>query len=506
MHKILDSKGTIVVKKNLLIIAIALFFPVLCCCASMTQGGEDIASEDVEQIVAVHDTATNPFIAPSIGGRIGDPFPSYWDGVWHVYTLRKGLDVVLHFTSTDLVVWNEHKPAMTGSGIATGTVVRHDNKYYMFYTDAEPQTIRLVVSDNPWHFDFSKSVLIAEADNKVYTLEKEKFRDCYIFYYEKEKIWWMLIEATSDNSVAVALFKSKDLLTWTQHNPIFKDPSRGHGSCPQLIERAGHWYLTMLDYPTWYYLADNPYGPWKLGGFYHTYRVSAASRWGTDAKRLLGWGFFTTEDTPEGDPDDDYGPMCVGRELVFNRDGSLSVQPLPELVAAIQKPQNNADLFGCVRKYRGTWTVDSGKQELRCTDKEGGVLLFDLPEKNPNYYFEADVELSTQQTKVDIVVRASEDFDSGYRIAVEPEKKTAAIRQFASDGGTFDKQRHVLKDGESVHLQVFVCDGLIEAFVDGRTALSTRVVDCSNYRVAIEVAGGYATITKPLLHYFKSND
>ena len=66
---------------------VVIIIAAMCCCTSMAGGGEDI--------VAVHDTTTNPFIVPSIGGRIGDPFPSYWDGVWHVYTLRKGLDVVL---------------------------------------------------------------------------------------------------------------------------------------------------------------------------------------------------------------------------------------------------------------------------------------------------------------------------------------------------------------------------------------------------------------------------
>jgi len=364
-------------RQSLVIIA------ALCCCASMAQGGEDIALEDVKQVVAVHDTSTNPFIVPSIGGRIGDPFPSYWDGVWHVYTLRKGLDVVLHFTSTDLVVWNEHRPAMTGSGIATGTVVRHDNKYYLFYTDAEPQTIRLVTSDNPWYFDFSTSVLIAEADQEVYTLEKKKFRDCYVFYYEKEKRWWMLVEATSQGNVAVALFKSKDLLNWTQHDPIFMDPVRGHGSCPQLIEKGGRWYLPMLDYPTWYYVANDPYGPWKLGGFYHTKRMSAASRWDTDSKRWLGWGFFTTDDTPEGDLDwGAYGPMCVGRELVFNKDGSLGVRPIPELVEALRESEGHATLYACTKIRSGTWVIDPGKKQLRSTDDQGGVLMFDLPEKN----------------------------------------------------------------------------------------------------------------------------
>ncbi len=485
---------------------VSLFFLVLCCGASRSLGGKGIASQDLKQIVAVHDTTKNPFIVPSIGGRIGDPFPSYWDGVWHVYTLRKDLDVVLHFTSTDLVVWNEHKPAMVGRGIATGTVVRHDNKYYLFYTDAEPQTIRLVTSDNLWSFDFASSVLIAEADHKVYTLEKEKFRDCYVFYYEKETLWWMLVEATSQGNVAVGLFKSKDLLNWIQHDPIFMDSVRGHGSCPQLIEKGGRWYLPMLDYPTWYYVANDPYGPWKLGGFYHSKRMSAASRWDTDSKRWLGWGFFTTDDTPEGDLDwEGYGPMCVGRELVFNKEGSLGVRPIPELVEAIRESEGHAYLYACTKIRSGTWVIDPGKKQLRSTDDQGGVLMFDLPEKNSNYYFETDVELSTPQTKVDIVVRASKGFDNGYRIAVEPDKKVAAIRHFTSYDGVFDEMAHVPDEGISFRVKAFVYEGIIEVFVDGRTALSTRVVDCPNYRVAIDVSGGEATIRNPLLHYFKVN-
>jgi len=381
-------------------------------------------SEDAKQIVAVHNSATNPFIVPGIGGRIGDPFPSYWDGVWHVYTL-----------------------------------------------------------------------------------EKKKFRDCYVFYYEKENLWWMLVEATSQGNVAVGLFKSEDLLNWTQQDPIFMDPVRGHGSCPQLIEKEGRWYLPMLDYPTWYYVADDPYGTWKLGGFYHTKRMSAASRWDTDSKRWLGWGFFTTDDTPEGDIDwEDYGPMCVGRELVFNKDGSLGVRPIPELIEAIRESKDHAYLYTCARIGSGKWIIDPNKKHLRCTDDQGGNLIFDLPEKNPNYYFEVDVELSTPQTKVDIVVRASEGIDSGYRIVVEPDKKVAAIRHFTSYDGIFDEMPHVSDDGKSFRVKAFVYDGIIEVFVDGRTALSTRVAERSNYRVAIDVSGGQATISNPLLHYFKYND
>jgi len=457
----------------------------------------------VAQVVAVHDTSSNPFLLPQSGKEIGDPFPEYWDGVWHIYALRSDLRTVLHFTSKDLVKWNEHKPAMVGKGIATGTVVRHGGKFYMFYTDAGPQTIRLVVSDNPWAFDFTKSKLVAQADKKVYQLSRRKFRDCYVFHNKTEKLWWMLVEATSDGAVAAGLFKSKDLLNWKLHDPIFKDKTRRHGSCPQVFRQGESWYLTCLDYGTWYYAADSVYGPWKLKGQYHSRHFTAASRFATDGKRRLCWGFFTRHKTPESKRGGYGGPLGVGREMVFSAAGSLGVRPLSELIAEIRKPPRNGKLFDCAKPLSGKWEIDAPKQELRYAGGGRGVLLLDLPENNPDYYFEAEIELSAPKSKAEVIVRTSEKLDRGYRIAIEPEKKKIAIRQAKSGGGVFNEKDFILTGGRTVKLQTFVWGNQIEAFVDGRTSLSARVLDRSGHKVAIETTGRSATIIKPLLHYFK---
>jgi len=462
----------------------------------------DISTE--AKAVAVHDTSVNPFIMPQGGKEVGDPFPTYWDGVWHLYTLSSNLTQVFHLTSNDLVKWTEHPPAMEGVGIATGTVVRHDGKYYLFYTDAGPQTIRLVISNNPWRFDFAESKLVAKADNKVYQLSKRKFRDCYVFYNGQEKLWWMLVEATSDDKVAVGLFKSKDLLIWTQYDPIFKDKSRQHASCPQVFSRDRCWYLTCLDHPTWYYYADGLYGPWRLGGYYHTKRMTAASRWANDGKRQLGWGFFTKHAMPEASKERGYGgPLGVGREMIFAANHTIGVRPIPELIAAIRKPQNNVELFTCAKEFSGAWELDAERKEFRCTDENGGVILLNLPEKNPNYYFEAEVELAHPEVSVTVVVRCSKDFDEGYRVELKPVEKKIAIRQFAREGGTFDECEHTFASGGTTLLQVFVCNNQIEVFIDGKASLSTRVLNCRQHRVAIQTAGGRAAIRKPLLHYFK---
>jgi len=482
--------------------AVGLFtFCLAPCLLSAGPAGADTeAPADVSRTVHVHDTTVQPFLLLANGKGFGDPFPVYWDGVWHLYALQQDLRAVPHLTSTDLVKWREHEPAMSGRGIATGTVLRHEDKHFLFYTDARPQTIRVVVSDNPWRFDIAQSRLVVRADKKVYELTKGKFRDCYVFYHEQDNLWWMLVEATSEGAVAIGRFTSPDLQNWTQHEPILIDKTRRHGSCPQVIPLDSGWYLTLLDYATWYYKADSLNGPWELGGFYHTKRLTAASRWATDGRRHLGWGFFTRHGTPEKKRSGYGGPLGVGRELIFCADGSLGVRPLPELIAALRKPDGNEDLLECARTFRGKWEIDAEKQALRC-EEEGGVLLFDLPAENADYYFEAEIAFAAPTVKADVIVRCSQDFKEGYRVALNPAAKNIAIRQFDPDGGVFDERQHAFA-GASARLQVFVCDGQMEVFVDGQSSLSTRIVNRDEHRIAIEVAGGAATVAQPLLHYF----
>jgi len=458
---------------------------------------------DQPEPVAVHDTSINPFIVPQGGQEsFGDPFPTYWDGVWLLYTLRAGLGQVYHLTSTDLVKWTEHQPAMAGRSIATGTVVRHDGTYYLFFTDEASQTIRLVVSDNPWRFDYNKNRIVVRADNKVYL--SKWFRDCYVFFNESEKRWWMLVEARSEGKVAMGLFTSEDLLAWTQRDPIFKDGSRSFASCPQVFEHKGRWYLTLLDANTWVYEAGSLFGPWENAGSYDSTYLTAASRHAYDGNRRSCWGFFTRRDTPERKIKPKHGgPISVGRELVFNAAGKLGVRPLPELVAAIRKPAHNAALFDCARPRRGTWEIDAGKREFRCTGEDGGALLLDLPGENPDYYFEAEIVLAAPASRADLLVRTTEAFESGYRIVVDAGADEVAIRQAKTGGGTFHGKDHPVADGKAVKVQIFVCDSMMEVFIDDHLSLSARVFDRSAHRAGIEITGGRATIRNPLLHHFK---
>ena len=59
--------------------------------------------QDQRRTGHVQDTSVSPFLRTGAGRNLGDPFPVYWDGVWHLYTLNADLTAVPHLTSTDLV-------------------------------------------------------------------------------------------------------------------------------------------------------------------------------------------------------------------------------------------------------------------------------------------------------------------------------------------------------------------------------------------------------------------
>ncbi len=484
-----------------ILLAIAGIFTA---CTQSTPGDtvlEIKTSEEQRRTGRVFDTSNLPFISLKGENSIGDPFPTYWDGVWHIYALVYDLSKVVHYTSTDLVKWIEHEPAMAGEQIATGTVVRSDGTYFMFYTDADPQTIRVVTSDNPWYFDFSQSRLVLEADGKTY--QTGWFRDPYLFFNQEEELWWMIPEARCPE-ICAGLFKSKDLVEWTQHEPIFRETSEGrlYDSCPQIWEVGGRWYLSCLDYGTWYYNSDSPYGPWEIRGKYHNLFMSAASRSSTDGNRWLAWGFFTRYGaTPESPNGGGYGgPLGVGRELVFNLDGTVGVKPLPELIAEIRQGEHNANLFSRAEEMAGNWTIDSQAGKL-VSDEQGGLLFFDLPERKPDYYFEADIEFASPVDSASLVIRTTKKLDRGYKIVISPGENTFAIRQFQSDVGTFSQVPHSFEPGKSVNLKVFASGNLLEAFIDDQKSLSNRIADRSYHWVAIETSGS-VSFKDPLLHYF----
>jgi hypothetical protein len=200
------------------------------------------------------------------------------------------------------------------------------------------------------------------------------------------------------------------------------------------------------------------------------------------------------------------GPLCVGREMVFNKDGTMGVRPFPELLTSIRNTKNEIDLAS-VRKLSGEWQVEESNRTLKCNSTTGGLVLLDIPVKNPNYYFESELEFDSSLTNATIIVRSSDKADKGYGFALNPADKKIAIRGFnySADHKVLNDKEYSFPGKNKVNLQIFIFGNNIEAFVDGQECLTARTTDKSFYNVAIDVDGGPVTICKPFLHCFRNS-
>lgn len=458
--------------------------------------GQDINSTKTGK---VYNTISNPYIMPT--DEAGDPMPVYMDGIWHLYTLAGNLSVMHHFTSSDLITWSEHIPALTGGDIATGTILEHSGKYYCFYTVASKQRLQLIVSDNPWFFDRRNAIDLPGPDSRYVN---NHFRDCYVFFNVRENKWWMLVESAIPNTnikfrSCIALLKSDDLINWTLGDPLFM-PRRSYASCPQLTNVGNKWYLSFLDRSTLYRVADNPNGPFLRGSRwdYNNFISDAGSRIATDGERYFAWTFFNKRFSAEKMISGYGGPIALGRELKFENN-TIWTKPIPEVIKAMHNKGSDEELCGITNTLQGTWKTDTGEKAIYCLEKQGGAVEFKLSKDNPNFYFECDIEVENQNMVADIIVRGVK---TGYRVGIYPKQKIFEIRDSRIEN-VYASTTYDFEEGKPINLKVFVMNDKIEAFLNDQINLSTWAIQLTS-GLAIELYDSKGVIRNPFIHYYNN--
>lgn len=163
----------------------------------------------------------------------------YHKGKYHIFNQKNGTNVYLgrinwgHFSSPDLVHWTEHKPALTPEegydqyGIWSGHAVIDDKgKPVIVYTGGDgtgfgiclayPQEDELI----NWR-KFDNNPVIKGPPNHFSRID---FRDPYL--WKEGETWYMivgfgLVEKSVEKGT-VLLYKSPDLKNWVYLHPLFK--------------------------------------------------------------------------------------------------------------------------------------------------------------------------------------------------------------------------------------------------------------------------------------------
>jgi beta-fructofuranosidase len=205
-----------------------------------------------------------------------------------------------HATSTNLIDWEYHglilplgEPGAWDDWTQwTGSVTRHDGRSYLFYTGrskSEPvnvQRIGLAISDDLYQWTKVPENPVLQAASPWYDVpandgsNRSDCRDPWIV--RNENRWLMYYTASAageppDRYGVVGIATSDDLIHWTPGAPVAAPGIFGEIEVPQVFPLGDRWVMLFCTAKhaqihghraTWigthYFLADSPFGPFKL--------------------------------------------------------------------------------------------------------------------------------------------------------------------------------------------------------------------------------------------------
>lgn len=250
-----------------------------------------------------------------------------------------------HAVSDDLHNWDvlpdalrpSESPAWDDYTTWTGSIIRHVNRWYMFYTgtrheeDGLVQRIGAASSTDLITWEKHPDNPLIEADPTWYELldldlwHDQAWRDPHVFQHPETGVFHALITARvnygpADARGVIGHARSDNLADWDVLPPLTQPGSFGHLEIPQLVKHEDHWYLLFstpanmyaaqyaktIDHGpvtgTGYFMADDPLGPYEVVSDRFLTGGAAGSLYGGKLTHthdnqlvLLAWRLFDEE-------------------------------------------------------------------------------------------------------------------------------------------------------------------------------------------------------------------
>jgi beta-fructofuranosidase len=382
----------------------------------------------------------------------GDPMPFYWNGEYHVFYLTNpagNYDVNWeHIVSTDLVNWKELPAALSvdkndptgpdGGCIFTGDVIEKDGVFHAWYTNWNPlnpkgrEFISHATSRDLINWTKHPEHMIAPDGIHYANHPTRDFRDPEIFWNPESREYWMILFANVPNQWwgRFALLTSDDLINWKQEMPIEGVPG---DETPSYLRFGNTHYIIGNDFG--YSSAKSARGPYIRPKFWNSIPVreldtagqAAKTTW--DGKRYLWFGGWSG------------GSMPIPREVYEGPEGLLYMKPAEEIVAFFNKT-----------------AIDLTEQPSRTS--------LAVP---PAYMLDYRIKMYPQS-------RITISFGGKYHLGLIPSQATLSVNGPGIDLGRPYGRPCPVDTSQSVKIQVFVDDTLIECFINDQFA-QTCIVD-----------------------------
>jgi beta-fructofuranosidase len=445
----------------------------------------------------------NPFYKPG-DGWAGDFIPLFWDGEYHLFYLKDYRDVAghgegtpwFHIGTRDFVHYTDYGLALPrGTAeeqdlyVFTGSALRAEGLFHIFYTGHNPylrqrgqpeQGIMHAVSRDlvAWE-KVPADTFFAPADR----FEPHDWRDPFVFWNAEAGEYWLLAAARLRDGPprrrgCTALCTSNDLRTWHVADPLYAPGLYFTHECPDLFRVGDWWYLLFSEFTdasvTRYRMARSLSGPW-LTPAVDTFdgRAFYAAKSASDGERryLFGWN-----PTRQGDTDSgawQWGANLVVHELRQQIDGALTVSQPESVAAAYDIPAamvftpafGECDVEGdgvLLSAYEHFAYVTAGELLAACR-------------------ITARFTLSASVRSCGLMLRASEDHETGYYVRVEPDRQRLVFDAWPRSG---DRPFQVETErpfsaiaGVPFEITVIIEDTICEIYCGGAVVLSTRLYD-----------------------------
>lgn len=437
-------------------------------------------------------------------GWVGDLIP-YYDGdefrLFYLKTKREGdrfSDVAWNMVSTtDFVKF--HDDIATGIDGGTGSVIKVDDQFHMYYCDnssIDKQLICHAISQDLVSWTKLPEDTF-ESDNAIYELQN--WRDPHVFWNEEKQEYWMLIatrtKSDTNRSGCTGLCTSRDLKHWIIQNPFYAPRiDVGTHECPDIFKIGDWWYLLYSTYTgfyaTIYRMSKSLDGPWIIPEKETLdTRAFYAGKTAIKGDKVYLFGWNPTREAayyPEWNPTDaeghdynqyDWAGNLIIHELTQNKDGSLSVT-LPE---SINRHFITKTEFA-MKALMGEWEIE-GNNAISKENDYSMLLVNPLPDL---CMISFSVCFDHHMRRCGIALNADNNADKAYYITLDKQYNRLQFSSYLMETElgwrvlpymTELERPLLLVEGKEYNFKIIVDKTICEVYVNSEIVMSARMYD-----------------------------
>ena len=441
---------------------------------------------------------------------VGDIIPFFDNNTYHIFYLKAYQDNCGwmrfhsswgHIETNDFKNFQIRKDAISPGkngdddegGCFTGSVIKNDNNYYLYYATFCPgsktgrEKINLAISSDGENFEKYKNNPLLTVDGKIYG-GGEDFRDPFVFYNEEEKCFWMLFTSGVIHAPCITrrgvigLAKSKNLVDWEFSEPIYTPNIYPSLECPDLFKIGDIWYLLFSQFGrTEYRMSSSPYGPWEIPikpcfdcGEYFFYAAKTLY----DGKRrlLIGWcgELLDGKDARSAL----WGNIMVTpREIIQKENGELSLICPKEHLDCFNSespPIVMLPVYGKFTNIDNNITFKKSSSFAACVSEDDGFT---------NYSASFYVNAKSNTGSYGMILKSTKDLTQAYILEINIASNMMYLKRF---------QSKALFSGVTVNMEIVLCEKNLQQKADN---LGFTIFFKENI---LEVFAGQVTLTIPL--------